>query len=174
MSARIALYPGSFDPPTLGHLDVLAGGLALADLVVVAIGVHAEKKALFSFEERRQLIEAAARERLGAEADRVSVIAFRSLTVDAARAAGATLMLRGLRGATDLDYEMQLAGMNLGLAPDIRTVFLPASPAVRPITATLVRQIAGMGGDVSPFVPALVADALKAKFAPHRNRETIP
>src|SRR3712207_1591486 len=116
MSSRIALYPGSFDPPTLGHLDVLAGGLALADHVVVAIGVHAEKRALFSFDERKALLEAAARDRFGAEAPRVSVIAFGNLTVEAARAAGATLMLRGLRGATDLDYEMQLAGMNLGLA----------------------------------------------------------
>src|ERR1700716_3840139 len=87
-----------------------------------------------------------------------------NLTVTAARKVGATIMIRGLRDGTDLDYEMQIAGMNETMAPDVHTVFLPASPAVRPITATLVRQIAGMGGDVSAFVPPAVAKALKTKF----------
>ncbi len=85
--------------------------------------------------------------------------------VDAAKRAGATLLIRGLRDASDFDYEMQMAGMNGTMAPGLQTVFLPASPTVRPITATLVRQIAGMGGDVSAFVPASVAKQLKAKFA---------
>jgi pantetheine-phosphate adenylyltransferase len=88
-----------------------------------------------------------------------------NLTVTAARDAGATIMIRGLRDGTDLDYEMQLAGMNQAMAPEVHTVFVPASAAVRPITATLVRQIAGMGGDFSAFVPPLVATKLKAKFA---------
>src|SRR4029077_13644439 len=88
-----------------------------------------------------------------------------NLTVMAARDAGATIMIRGLRDGTDLDYEMQLAGMNQAMAPEVHTVFVPASAAVRPITATLVRQIAGMGGDFSTFVPPLVAAKLKAKFA---------
>src|SRR4030095_9357509 len=87
-----------------------------------------------------------------------------NLTITAARKADATIMIRGLRDGTDLDYEMQLAGMNETMAPEVHTVFLPASVAVRPITATLVRQIAGMGGDVSAFVPPAVAKALKAKF----------
>jgi pantetheine-phosphate adenylyltransferase len=87
-----------------------------------------------------------------------------NLTVTAAQKAGATIMIRGLRDGTDLDYEMQLAGMNETMAPEVHTVFVPASPAVRPITATLVRQIAGMGGDVSAFVPASVAKSLKSKF----------
>jgi pantetheine-phosphate adenylyltransferase len=89
-----------------------------------------------------------------------------NLTVTAAQKNGATVMIRGLRDGTDLDYEMQLAGMNDAMAPDVHTVFLPASVSVRPITATLVRQIASMGGDVSAFVPASVAASLKAKFAP--------
>ena len=88
-----------------------------------------------------------------------------NLTVTAARKAGATIMIRGLRDGTDLDYEMQIAGMNQTMAPEVHTVFVPASPAVRPITATLVRQIAGMGGDVSAFVPPSVAASLKTKFA---------
>jgi len=88
--------------------------------------------------------------------------------IDAARQAGASLLIRGLRDGTDLDYEMQMAGMNAAMAPEVQTVFLPASPAVRPITATLVRQIAAMGGDVRPFVPEPVAAALAAKFAAGR------
>ena len=95
-------------------------------------------------------------------------ITFDDLTVTAAKRAGATILIRGLRDGTDLDYEMQIAGMNETMAPEVHTVFLPASPTVRPITATLVRQIAGMGGDVSNFVPKAVAKRLKAKFAAHK------
>ncbi len=107
---RIALYPGSFDPVTNGHLDVVRQAVLLCDRLVVAVGVHS-------------------------------------------------------RDGTDLDYEMQLAGMNQAMAPDVHTVFVPASVLVRPITATLVRQIAAMGGDVSSFVPPSVAASLKAKFS---------
>jgi pantetheine-phosphate adenylyltransferase len=95
----------------------------------------------------------------------IACITFADLVVAAAARAGATLLIRGLRSASDFDYEMELAGMNGAMAPQLQTVFLPASPAVRPITATLVRQIASMGGDVSPFVPPSVAARLKAKFA---------
>ena len=95
----------------------------------------------------------------------LSCITFADLVVNTARKAGAAILIRGLRDGTDLDYEMQMAGMNAAMAPDILTVFLPASPLVRPITATLVRQIAGMGGDVSSFVPSPVAVRLKKKFA---------
>ena len=97
--------------------------------------------------------------------ERVSIDAFDGLVVDAARKVGATVIVRGLRDAADFDYEMQMAGMNGAMAPDVRTVFLPASPGVRHITATLVRQIAGMKGDVAPFVPAAVATMLKKKLA---------
>ncbi len=110
------------------------------------------------------MIEAVARATFGAEdAGRVSVAAFDGLVVEAARRHGATMLLRGLRDGTDLDYEMQMAGMNATLAPDVQTVFLPASPGVRHITATLVRQIAAMGGDVTAFVPPGVAERLAAK-----------
>lgn len=162
MTDRIALYTGSFDPPTNGHMDVIGSALAIADRIVVAIGVHPGKTPLFSFEERAELVAAAVAE-AGHAANRVSVVAFKGLAVDAAREAGATLLVRGLRDGTDLDYEFQMAGMNGAMAPAVKTVFLPASPPVRAITATLVRQIAGMGGDVSPFVPSVVARALAAK-----------
>lgn len=163
---RTALYSGSFDPVTNGHLDVLGQGLAIADRVIAAIGIHPGKTALFSFEERVALILDAVVERFGPEAAaRVDVVAFGGLVVDAAREAGAVMILRGLRDGTDLDYEMQMSGMNGTMAPDIKTVFLPASPSVRHITATLVRQIARMGGDVRPFVPAVVAERLVARLA---------
>ncbi|MEJ1159380.1 pantetheine-phosphate adenylyltransferase [Prosthecomicrobium sp. N25] len=159
---RKALYPGSFDPVTNGHVDILAQALDLADSVAVAIGVHPAKAPLFDFAEREAMIREAVAG-IGADQGRVSVIAFKGLVVTAARDEGATILIRGLRDGTDLDYEMQMAGMNGIMAPAIRTVFLPASPAVRHITATLVRQIAAMGGDVSAFVPAGVAARLAAR-----------
>lgn len=160
----IAIYAGSFDPVTNGHIDVLKGALRLADQVIVAIGMHPGKKPLFSFDERVALIEVSAKAVLHKDAARVSVIAFDGLVIDAARKHGAQLMVRGLRDGTDLDYEMQMAGMNGTMAPELQAVFLPADPAVRTITATLVRQIASMGGDIKPFVPVAVAAALNTKF----------
>jgi pantetheine-phosphate adenylyltransferase len=162
--ARIALYPGTFDPITNGHVDILAGALALADRVVVAIGVHPAKTPLFTLAERQAMISEAVSGLGGNAVGRVTSVAFGGLVVDAARAAGAGVIVRGLRDAADFDYEMQMAGMNGALAPAVKTVFLPASPATRHITATLVRQIAAMGGDVSSFVPASVAKRLKAKL----------
>jgi pantetheine-phosphate adenylyltransferase len=161
---RIALYPGSFDPVTNGHVDVLTGALALADEVVIAIGVHPGKKPLFSLTERKAMIADLAKSLGKGDGGRVSTISFDGLVVDAARKAGASILVRGLRDAGDFDYEMQMAGMNGAMAADVKTVFLPASPGVRHITATLVRQIASMGGDVTPFVPATVAKSLKKKF----------
>ena len=162
---RIALYAGSFDPVTNGHLDVVSQAFGLCDRLVIAIGLHPGKTPLFSVEERlalvREVFEPVAKG-AGCELDCTT---FDDLTVTAAKRAKATILIRGLRDGTDLDYEMQIAGMNATMAPQIRTVFLPASPAVRPITATLVRQIARMGGDVSPFVPKAVARRIKTKFA---------
>lgn len=161
----IAFYPGSFDPMTNGHLDVLVQSLNVVSKVIVAIGVHPGKKPLFSYEERADLISTAIAETLPERAGDVSVVAFDGLAVDAARKNGAKLLIRGLRDGTDLDYEMQMAGMNHQMAPDLQTVFLPAGTASRPITATLVRQIASMGGDVSAFVPPAVLYALKSKLS---------
>ena len=161
---RTALYPGSFDPVTNGHMDILRQALALADKVIVAIGIHPGKAPLFSFEERVEMIHTCAQAAFGAEeAARIEVKSFSNLVIEFARENGAQYLVRGLRDGTDLDYEMQMAGMNGTLAPEIRTVFLPASPDVRHITATLVRQIAKMGGDTSAFVPECVAGPLKLR-----------
>lgn len=164
MTDRTAIYAGSFDPLTNGHLDVLKASLAIADKIFVAIGIQASKTPVFGLEERVALIEQAARDELGSDAARLEVVSFQGLLIDAARKHGAQIMIRGLRDGTDLDYEMQMAGMNETMAPELQTVFLPASPSVRTITATLVRQIASMGGDIRPFVPVVVAKALTARF----------
>ncbi len=161
---RIAFYFGSFDPLTNGHLDVIAHAAALCDRLVVGVGTNPNKAGLFSVEERLRLIREAAGPELGRQGCELEIVAFSGLAIEAARDAGATIIVRGLRDSTDFDYEMQMAGMNGSMAPEIRTVFLPASSPVRPITATLVRQIAAMGGDVSSFAPPNVVAALKGKF----------
>jgi pantetheine-phosphate adenylyltransferase len=161
---RIAFYAGSFDPVTNGHLDVVRHAAGLADRLVLAIGIHPGKAPLFPVKDRLAMLEQVCAP-IGRKAGcKISYTTFSGLIVKAAQKAGATILIRGLRDATDFDYEMQMAGMNETMAPKIQTVFLPASPAVRPITATLVRQIAAMRGDVSAFVPPAVAKRLKAKF----------
>ena len=162
---RIALYAGSFDPVTNGHLDVVRHAVRLADRLVIAIGVHPGKAPLFSPDDRLAMLQETCAPLAREAKCELLCITFSDLVVQTARKAGANMLIRGLRDGTDLDYEMQMAGMNEAMAPEVLTVFLPASPMVRPITATLVRQIAGMGGDVSAFVPAPVAARLKKKFA---------
>ena len=160
-----AFYTGSFDPMTNGHLDVVLQALNVAEKLVIGIGVNAGKTPLFTFEERADFLERGVAENLPERAGDSEVIAFSGLAGDAAREAGASLIIRGLRDGTDFDYEMQMAGMNGEMAPDIQTVFVPAKPASRPISATLVRQVAAMGGDVARFVPDYVAAALRAKHS---------
>lgn len=161
---RTALYAGSFDPVTNGHLDVVRQAVKICDRLVLAIGVHPGKTPLFSPQERMDMLAECCRP-IGVDAGcELGYFTFDDLVVTAAQREGATLLIRGLRDGTDFDYEMQMAGMNGAMAPSVQTIFLPASPAVRPITATLVRQIARMGGDVSQFVPPSVAARLKSKF----------
>src|SRR5262249_32269756 len=140
------------------------------DRLVLAIGVHPGKAPLFSAEERLAMLKATCTPLARKARCKLGFITFSDLVGDTARRARADGLIRGLRDGTDLDYEMQMAGMNETMAPAIQTVFLPASPLVRPITATLVRQIASMGGDVSSFVPAHVLRRLKKKFAGRRGK----
>lgn len=162
---RTAFYAGSFDPVTNGHVDVIRAACRLADRLVIAIGTHPGKQPLFSVQDRLDMLREICAPIGKKEKVEIETATFDKLVVSAAKKAGATMLIRGLRDGSDFDYEMQMAGMNGEMAPKIQTVFLPASPATRPITATLVRQIAGMGGDVSAFVPAAVEKRLRARFA---------
>ena len=165
ITLRTAYYAGSFDPVTNGHVDVLVRACGLADRLVVGIGIHPGKTPLFTAQERAEMITASIADAAQTAGTEINIVTFADLVVHAARREGASMLIRGLRDGTDLDYEMQMAGMNGAIAPDIQTVFLPASPMVRPITATLVRQIALMGGDVTSFVPEIVAQKLAQKVA---------
>ena len=161
---RVGFYSGSFDPVTLGHLDVIERASRLVDTLVIGIGIHPGKTPLFSTEEKTNLLLSETTGLSKRAGCTIEIVPFAGLVVDAARASKASMIFRGLRDGTDLDYEMQMSGMNGAMARDIDTVFLPASPAVRHITASLVRQIAMMGGNVAPFVTKDVARQLKAKF----------
>jgi pantetheine-phosphate adenylyltransferase len=162
--AQIGFYPGSFDPLTLGHMDIITRAAKLLDKLVIAVGQNHGKKPLFTIEDRVDMLKVEA----GLVADKtgieIDVQIFDHLAVDAARAVGANVIIRGLRDSADFDYEVQMASMNGVMAPDIETVFLAASPQSRHIAATLVRQIASMGGNAAPFVPDSVAERLSKRF----------
>ena len=162
--AHTGFYPGSFDPLTVGHMDIIERAAKFVDRLVIAVGVHHGKKPLFSVQDRVGMIEAEVGQIAKKTGTEIEVQTFDKLTVDAARAVGANVIIRGLRDSGDFDYEMQMAGMNGAMAPDIETVFLAASPQVRHIAGTLVRQIASMGGDAGQFVPDSVAARLNDRF----------
>ncbi len=162
---RVAFYPGSFDPVTNGHIEVAERACRLADKLVVAIGTHPGKTPLFSVEDRREMLEETLGLVVRKSGGAFEATTFDGLVVDAARAAGSSVIIRGVRDGADFDYEMQMAGMNAELAPDVTTVLLPPSAAVRSISATFVRQIAAMGGDISAFAPPSVVARLNTRFA---------
>jgi len=162
---RLGFYPGSFDPVTLGHTDVIARACRLVDKLVIGVGVHDTKRPLFSADDRIAMLQAEIKPIAAMSGTAIDIVTFSGLAVEAARAAGAAVIVRGLRDATDFDYEMQMASMNAAMAPGIETVFVGAAPGVRHIAANLVRQIALMGGDASSFVSPAVAQRLKAKKA---------
>src|SRR5262249_22586526 len=149
---RTALFPGSFDPVTNGHIDLVRQAARVAERLVLAIGTHPGKTPLFSAEERLAMLAETCGPVARANSCEFACVTFADLVVAAAQREGATLIIRGLRSATDFDYEMEMAGMNAAMAPAVQTVFLPAAPTVRPITPPPVRPIATMGGDVSPVV----------------------
>ena len=159
----IAIYPGTFDPITNGHLDLIARASKLYRRVIVAVAVNRNKAPLFSLEERVALVEAVTPEFVN-----VSVIGFDNLLVDCAKAQGANVILRGLRAVSDFEYEFQLAGMNRRLAPELETMFLTPAEQYEFISSSMIREIAQLHGDVSSFVPDVVRSALINKF----NQET--
>lgn len=155
---RLAIYAGSFDPVTFGHLDVIERAAALFDRVIVAIGRHPTKSPLFTVDERTELLRLVTRG-LGVEVDQ-----FDGLLILYAQSKKATTLVRGLRAATDFEYELQIAHANADMVPEIDTVFLPTRVERGFVSASLVREIASHGGDVSRYVPPPVTDALNKKF----------
>ncbi len=156
---RVAFYPGSFDPMTIGHINLVERTLRVFDRVTIALAQNANKKAMFTLAERRQLIE-----EVFAYEPRVRVVTFEGLMVHAAHAHGAAAVVRGLRGVADFEYEFQLATMNNLLLPQLETVFLMTEKSHFFVSSNLVREVASLGGDVSALVPAPVLAALKARF----------
>lgn len=155
---RIAVYPGSFDPITLGHVNIVSRGLTVADGVIVAVARNISKAGLFSIEERIEMAEETFRHTPG-----VTIETFDGLLVDYARQRGAALILRGLRAVADFEYEYQMANMNRRLAPGVETLFLMAAPDTFYVSSRLVKEVSALGGDVSGLVPQPVVARLRAR-----------
>ena len=160
MTTRTGVYPGTFDPITLGHMDVIRRGATLIDRLVVGVTTNASKSPMFTTEERIAMVT-----REVAGIDGVEVVSFDSLLVDFAQELGASMIIRGVRGVTDFEYEYQLTGMNRALNDRIETVFLMADVALQPIASKLVKEIALYGGDIAKFVPPRVRDEVAARVA---------
>jgi pantetheine-phosphate adenylyltransferase len=164
---RIGLYPGTFDPITLGHTDIIQRAMALVDRLVIGVAINRDKGPLFSLEERVAMVQnecAAIIARTGGE---IIVHPFENLLIDCAKDVGASVIVRGLRAVADFEYEFQMVGMNRALDATIETVFLMADARRQAIASKLVKEIARLGGDVTKFVPPPVEAALVAKFARH-------
>ena len=155
---RTAVYPGTFDPITLGHLDIIRRGAHLVDRLVIGVTTNPSKQPMFSVSERLAMV----RREVEGIADNISVVEFDSLLMDFAQAQGASMILRGLRAVADFEYEFQMAGMNQQLNDDIETVFLMADVSLQPIASKLVKEIARYGGSIDKFVtPAVAADVAR-------------
>ena len=160
MSERIGLYPGTFDPITLGHADIIRRGAKLVDRLIVGVTTNPAKDPMFSPEERIEMVRAEV-DRLGI--GNVEVQGFNALLVKYARKVGATVLIRGLRAVADFEYEYQMAGMNQQLDADVETVFLMADVSLQPIASRLVKEIALFGGDIAPFVSPEVRELVEAR-----------
>jgi pantetheine-phosphate adenylyltransferase len=160
---RVAVYPGTFDPLTLGHIDIISRAVKLVDKLVIGVATNAAKHPIFSLEERVEMIRFETHKI--AEREGIAVVAepFEGLLVDFAKTNGAGIIVRGLRAVSDFEYEFQMVGMNQRLDPDIETVFLMADPMHQAIASRLVKEIACLGGDVSSFVSPRVAKLLKKR-----------
>ncbi len=162
---RVGLYPGTFDPVTNGHLDIIRRGCTLVDRLVIGVAINRDKGPLFSLEERVAMIEAECVPLGAAAGCEIVVHPFENLLIDCARDVGASVIIRGLRAVADFEYEFQMVGMNRSLDNSIETVFLMADAKNQAIASKLVKEIARLDGDVAKFVPASVKSALAAKYA---------
>lgn len=161
---RIGLYPGTFDPLTLGHIDIIQRALNLVDRLVIGVAINRDKGPMFDLEERVAMIEDAFLERRAGEGAEIVVHPFENLLIDCARDVGASMIIRGLRAVADFEYEFQMVGMNRALDSSVETVFLMAEARHQAIASRLVKEVARLGGDVSKFVTPSVLSALRAKF----------
>ncbi|HHB81497.1 MAG TPA: pantetheine-phosphate adenylyltransferase [Aliiroseovarius sp.] len=162
---RIGLYPGTFDPITLGHLDIIRRACALVDRLVIGVAINRDKGPLFSLEERVAMVEAQCAP-MAAQCDtEIIVHPFENLLIDCAHDVGAQIILRGLRAVADFEYEYQMVGMNRAMDDTVETVFLMAEARHQAIASKLVKEIARLGGDITSFVPVEVKKALLAKYA---------
>jgi pantetheine-phosphate adenylyltransferase len=166
MPERVALYPGTFDPITNGHLDIMGRAARLCDRLVIGVAESVGKGPLFTLDERLDLARAEAEPLAARNGTAVEIVSFSGLLVKFARSVGAQVIIRGLRAVTDFDYEFQMAGMNYRLDPAIEIVFLMASEGHQFISSSLVKEIARLGGDVSSFVPALTLAHVLNKVRP--------
>jgi pantetheine-phosphate adenylyltransferase len=166
---RIGLYPGTFDPVTNGHLDVIARAARLLDKLVVGVSISAGKGPMFSLEERVELVEAEIASIANKNGMVIEVMPFDTLLIDFARKVHASMIVRGLRAVTDFDFEFQMAGMNYRMAPDIETVFLMASERHQFIASRLVKEVAMLGGDISSFVPGLTLERVMKRIAKNKS-----
>jgi len=164
MTKRIGVYPGTFDPITNGHTDIIERALTIVDHLVIAVARNAGKGPLFSTDERVQTVQDEVA-RLIAAGHKIEVRPFETLLMDFAASVGASMLIRGLRAVSDFEYEFQMAGMNHRLNPKIETVFLMASEGVQFISSRFVKEIGSLGGDISSFVSPGVADRLATRFA---------
>lgn len=160
---RTAIYPGTFDPITLGHMDIIRRALHVVDQLVVGVAVESGKEPIFSAQKRAELVKKEVAS-LGEEASRVKVLHFSGLLANFAREQNATILLRGLRAVSDFEYEFQMASVNNKIAPELETVFLTASDTTHYISSRFVKQIARLGGDVSTMVSPNIAKALASHF----------
>ncbi|MCB2130129.1 MAG: pantetheine-phosphate adenylyltransferase [Rhodobacteraceae bacterium] len=161
---RIGLYPGTFDPITLGHTDIIQRAMALVDRLVIGVAINRDKGPLFSLEERVAMVEAECAEIVGRTGGEIVVHPFENLLIDCARDVGASVILRGLRAVADFEYEFQMVGMNRAMDASIETVFLMADARRQAIASKLVKEIARLGGDVSKFVTPTIRDALAERY----------
>ena len=164
---RIGLYPGTFDPVTLGHVDIIQRAMALVDRLVIGVAINRDKSPLFTLEERVAMIKAECAAITAKTGGEIVVHPFENLLIDCARDVGATIIVRGLRAVADFEYEFQMVGMNRALDASIETVFMMADARRQAIASKLVKEIARLGGDVSKFVTLPVVVALQAKYARH-------